>query len=140
MTALSAINALESRCLPKRIALTTAAELKENGREESRKYYAWLRQQAPMTAMGLPMWEDLERKPSLSLEDQMPAAGVAACPGPFLVSHSTHGGSRPNSGRKPKPKPATLSLRIPHQLLTKWDTTKRRLSLSGPSLLAKLLE
>jgi hypothetical protein len=51
-----------------------------------------------------------------------------------------HGGSRPNSGRKPKPKPSTLSLRIPPALLLKWNATKRRLSLSGPSLLAKLLD
>jgi len=57
-----------------------------------------------------------------------------------MTAPKSHGGSRPNSGRKPKPKPATLSLRISHQLLIKWNTTKRRLSLSGPSLLAKLLD
>ena len=54
MRVLSAINVLEERCLAKDCKLTTAADIRENGAKETKEYYRWLRQQAPMTAMSFP--------------------------------------------------------------------------------------
>ena len=62
-TLLQAINELEARCLSSDSKRTTAAEIRANGREESRQYFAWLRQQAPMTAMSLPQFGQLANLP-----------------------------------------------------------------------------
>lgn len=64
MTLLKAINLLENLCLSNDCKPTTAAELVENGRAESEKYYIWLRAQAPMTATMMPLFQDLEKLPT----------------------------------------------------------------------------
>lgn len=53
---LRAVRALERRCLSNDSKPTTAADIRENGIAETKSYYRWLREQAPMTAMGYP-WD-----------------------------------------------------------------------------------
>lgn len=48
---LPAIKAMEKACLSSDSTRSTAAELRENGLAETRKYFAWLKQQAPVTGM-----------------------------------------------------------------------------------------
>ncbi len=55
ITLLRAIQTLEKACLSKDSSLTTAKDIRENGKEEVLEYYLWLRKQAPATAMGLPL-------------------------------------------------------------------------------------
>lgn len=51
---LRAIRALEKRCLSDDSTPTTAADIRKNGMAETKSYYRWLREQAPMTALGYP--------------------------------------------------------------------------------------
>lgn len=51
-----AIRSLEKICLTSDHNPTTLAEIKVNGIEETVKYYNWLRKQAPITAMSLPIF------------------------------------------------------------------------------------
>jgi hypothetical protein len=53
---LRAIRELEGRCLSKDSKRTTAAEIRRNGKQETKSYYHWLREQAPMTAYSYP-WD-----------------------------------------------------------------------------------
>lgn len=48
---LPAIKKMEKACLSSDSTPSTADELRENGLDETRKYFAWLKQQAPVTGM-----------------------------------------------------------------------------------------
>lgn len=54
-----AINEMEKACLSSDSTKTTVSAIKENGLEETKRYFYWLRQQAPITAMMIPAWEAL---------------------------------------------------------------------------------
>lgn len=55
---LSAISVLESACLSKDSTRTTMKEMRANGRDETRRYYDWLRSQEQITAIGCPNFDD----------------------------------------------------------------------------------
>ena len=59
MTLLNAIRELEKACLSSDSKPTTKAEIRANGREETKRYFQWLRHQAPMTSMMIPEFEAL---------------------------------------------------------------------------------
>ena len=48
---LPAIKKMEKACLSSDSEPSTAAELRANGLAETRKYFYWLKQQAPVTGM-----------------------------------------------------------------------------------------
>jgi hypothetical protein len=50
-----------------------------------------------------------------------------------------HGGPRPRSGRHPRPKRITLTLRISPELKAAWDYKRTALAMSGPELLGSLI-
>ncbi len=52
-----AIRDMERACLASDCEPTTIANILENGLEETRKYYQWLRVQAPITAIGCPHFD-----------------------------------------------------------------------------------
>lgn len=60
-----AIRAMEKACLSRDSKPTTVADIRANGRAETREYFNWLRRQAPGTAMGYSDFDTLvERGPT----------------------------------------------------------------------------
>lgn len=59
ITLLKAINEMEKACLSKDCSFTTAANIRENGSDETKKYFQWLRRQTPSTSMFIPEFEAL---------------------------------------------------------------------------------
>lgn len=63
---LRAINEMERACLAPharsgRVECVTAADIKQNGKAETRAYFYWLKQQAPQTGLMYDfdrLWED----------------------------------------------------------------------------------